>query len=316
MTRSIAQFMALVTLISTSFVLVTPANAQICYTYRTIDIPTPSGLQGMTHLEAINTAGLIVGHYANQEPPDGYTLKRQRSRLVVKNYRPVPGGPTFPRGINRLGDTVGMQLTASGAIGYFRRANGVVQTVTVPGASYAEALGTNSKRDVVGVFHILDPTTGFLGPMNGFWRYKGEYLTINAPESVFGTTLTGINVHQDIVGWYFPQDDTIHGLHIVDGVYATLDVPGALYTFLLDINDAGAIVGSHTQGEYGQGFLYQDGAFYPITPGVGEIHSEATGINNAGEIVGNYWAPDGLNFYGFVATPQATCATPAMAMAE
>ena len=317
MTRIIAQFIILVTLIGTSFGLVAPVTAQVCYTYRTIDIPTPSGLQGFTSLEAISPVGLIVGQYANQEPPDGYTLKRQRSLLVVKNYRPLRGGPTWPRGINRFGDTVGMQRTAPGVFtGYFRRANGVVQTVAVPGAFHTHALDTNSLRDVVGSFSVLDPATGFLGHANGFWRYKGQYLTINAPDGVFGTELTGINLHQDIVGWYMDALGVIHGLHIVDGVQAVINVPGAENTFVLDLNDAGAMVGMHAPSDaFGQGFLYQDGVFYPISPGVGEMHSEATGINNVGEIVGNYLSADGLT-HGFVATPTRGCTTPALAMAE
>ena len=297
-------------------VLTRPAHAQVCYTYKTFDIPTPSGQAGQTSFEGVNHGGVILGQYANQEPPDGYRVTRKANgSLVVSPYSPIAGHVSWPRGINAYRDTVGqVGVVAQPGVftGYVRKATGGVEILQVPGSVQAEALGVNRKRDVVGWFAAAD------GIVRGFWRYKGTYLVLEAPGATWITTLTGINLAQDITGWYMDAEGRIHGLHLVDGIPTTLDVPGAENTFVLDLNDAGAMVGLHAPSDaFGQGFLYQDGAFYPITPGVGEMHSEATGITNGGEIVGNYLAADGL-IRGFVATPQPACTTaPALvALAE
>ena len=297
--------------------LVSHVEAQPCYTYRVVDIPTPAGEMGQTSFEGINRAGVITGRYANQDPAGGYQLMRtgKKGKLSVTPMTNNGGLETWPRAINTQRDTAGMAFDPATRqwIGYVRRhlKNPTIQRVEVPGAARTEALGMNSLRDVVGVYHVRDEATGFLGPAQGFWRYWGEYLTINAPvPDGEGTELTGINLSQDIVGWYYDSTG-IHGLHIVDGVYATLDVPGAVATFLNALNDAGDIVGSYVMAidpygwvEVEQGFLYRAGEFFTIAPDVGETQSMAMGISATGEIVGNFIDAEG-RIHGYIATPAA-----------
>ena len=81
--------------------------------------------------------------------------------------------------------------------------------------------------------------------------------------------------------------------------YSPITVPGAIDTFVLGINDLGAIVGvynSATPG--GHGFLYSGGAFtlldYP-----GALGTYVSGINDAGQIVGIYYDQSEAD-HGFV----------------
>jgi uncharacterized membrane protein len=67
------------------------------------------------------------------------------------------------------------------------------------------------------------------------------------------------------------------------GVFTTLNVPGALGTFPVGINDAGQIVGGSSNGA----FLYSDGVYTVISiPGVNSNSIEPAGINDVGQIVG------------------------------
>lgn len=287
----------------------------LCYTYRAIEIPTPTGENGQTSLEAINHGGSILGRYANQEPPDGYTVVRKRAQLRVHPLpAPVPGDASWPRCMNAVRDVVG-QVGSNGQFVAFMHLteDGTTYTahlIDIPGAIASEALGINLARHVVGYYHDAE------GVAHGFLRTPDGHLqTIDAPEAVYGTWLAAINARLETVGWYMDAIGAIHGWQVIDGVDTTLDVPGAFYTFPNDINNKGDIVGLHTQGEYGSGFLYRGGAFYDICPPDADVlHCEATGINAAREIVGNVIRTDGLT-YGFVATPQPRC-SPAVALVE
>jgi hypothetical protein len=83
--------------------------------------------------------------------------------------------------------------------------------------------------------------------------------------------------------------------------YTTLDVPGAILTVAIAINDAGQIVGRYTVGGGDHGFLLDvDGSYTTLdVPGV--TGTQAWGINDNGQVVGQA-AADGRN-HGFLATP-------------
>jgi uncharacterized membrane protein len=94
-----------------------------------------------------------------------------------------------------------------------------------------------------------------------------------------------------------------HGFLYNDGVYTTLDVPGADATFAFGINDAGQITGNYSNASGNYGFVYSHGIFTTIE---GEPQSAAfggtlaSGINDAGQIVGYYSNASGN--HGFLAT--------------
>ena len=83
-----------------------------------------------------------------------------------------------------------------------------------------------------------------------------KFVAIDAPSSTF-TIATGINPNGDIVGIYGDASFNEHGFLLKDGVFKSIDVPGSL-------------VGVS-----------------------GTLQTEANGINGAGDIVGDYFAPLG-----------------------
>jgi probable HAF family extracellular repeat protein len=110
----------------------------------------------------------------------------------------------------------------------------------------------------------------------------------------------GINHSHVIVGWYADPINT-HGFIYKNGVFTTLDFPGADLTIAMGINGSGDVVGSYAlpaAPSDSHGFLLHQGVFTTIDfPG--STHTSVNGINKTGTIVGYY--PDAKsNTHGFV----------------
>jgi probable HAF family extracellular repeat protein len=70
--------------------------------------------------------------------------------------------------------------------------------------------------------------------------------------------------------------------------YTSFDVPGSTWTNAIDINHAGAIIGSFVDANgVNHGYLWSGGLFSPIDP-PGSVWTGTWGINAAGDIVGRY----------------------------
>jgi probable HAF family extracellular repeat protein len=107
-----------------------------------------------------------------------------------------------------------------------------------------------------------------------------------------------INNSNVIVGRYTDPDNT-HGFIYKNGVFTTVDFPGADSTEAKGINDSGDVVGIYSLPAGNRpGFLLHQGVFTTIDfPG--SAFTLVNGINNAGTIVGYY--PDAKsNTHGFV----------------
>src|SRR5262249_11051263 len=109
----------------------------------------------------------------------------------------------------------------------------------------------------------------------------GNYTTLDGP-SVANTRASGINASGQIVGYYSDATGQ-HGFLYDQGSYITLDAPGSNGipgTQAYGINASGQIVGSYVDAAgNGHGFLYDQGRYTTLDFG-------ASGINNAGQIVG------------------------------
>jgi probable HAF family extracellular repeat protein len=104
-----------------------------------------------------------------------------------------------------------------------------------------------------------------------------------------------------LVGSYTDADG-VHGFLLSGGVYSPIEMPGALATTPIGINDAGQIVGTFTAESGSRSFLFSGGHYTPLEI-PGSQADIARGINNAGQIVGDY--SDGFSgrSLGFLATP-------------
>ena len=86
-----------------------------------------------------------------------------------------------------------------------------------------------------------------------------------------------------------------------DYVFTTIDYPGAVFTDVRGLNNAGAIVGyASLDGTNNFGFLYSGGTFTPLPPAPGGLQVGGHGINDSGVIVGSAIPVDGSSSQGFV----------------
>jgi probable HAF family extracellular repeat protein len=122
---------------------------------------------------------------------------------------------------------------------------------------------------------------------------NAEYVftTLDVPGSIatYTETANGINAFGQIVGTYFNSGSGEHGFLYSGGNYLTIDVPGSgnSYTHANGINDSVQIVGHYSGSGKVYGFLY-DGGSYTTLNVPGSIQTIASGINNAGQVVGLY----------------------------
>lgn len=100
------------------------------------------------------------------------------------------------------------------------------------------------------------------------------------------TAAFSINNRGQILGTFEDAGRVGHGFLLDDGVFTTIDLPGAAFTEPTTINDRGQIVGLFADaGGVLHGFLLDEGAFTQIDfPGA--PNTIAGGINNRGQISG------------------------------
>jgi len=128
------------------------------------------------------------------------------------------------------------------------------------------------------------------------------FTTIDVP-GASATATTGINDLGQIVG-EFKDALGIHGfLRSSDGVFTTLDAPGAMHeTRAHGINDLGQIVGEFRDALGVHGFLRSpDGVFTTLDAPGAMNDTHARGMNDLGQIVGEFG--DALGVHGFLRSP-------------
>src|SRR5262249_8648735 len=104
-----------------------------------------------------------------------------------------------------------------------------------------------------------------------------------------------------------------HGFLLSQGVYTTLDVPGASLTVAEGINNAGVIVGAYFDAKGNEhGFVLSQGVYTTIDVPKSTATATATQINSInaqGQIVGFYLDVNGTE-HGFLGTPAQQTAQP------
>ena len=142
-----------------------------------------------------------------------------------------------------------------------------------------------------------------------------RFTTIDVP-GASSTTAWGINGARQIVGTFHNSTGT-HGFSYSGGSFTTIDGPGALgFTEAAGINDAGQVVGSFTDKTGTFGFLSSAGRLAtidgstaknagggacnlaPTGESAGQPLTGACGINDAGQVVGDFSESTGL--HGFL----------------
>jgi len=145
------------------------------------------------------------------------------------------------------------------------------------------AAAINASGDVVGSLRNAAGSHGFLlkrccstGP-----------IIIDHPDGA-NFTLTGINDHGQIVGYYRKEEsrpaiEASHAFLLERGVFTTIAYPRSRQTRIYGINNAGVMVGRAVRP--GGGFLYSQGEFTPIECPDGS-RANPRGINNKQQVAG------------------------------
>ena len=203
-------------------------------------------------------------------------------------------------GTNDRGEFAGYYVDADGNPHGFRRdRKGRFTTIDAPGASFTFPLDVNERGQVVGYYFAPGDE------VHGFSWTRGVFTVFDPPGAVV-TEAFGINNRGDIVGFYGDAGGAVHGFVLRKGSFRTIDVPGATGSGALDINDRGEIVGAYAdaQGKT-HGFRLSKGVFNTIDPpgavdvpgSPGFAATAPFGINNRGQIVGQYADAEGLHAY-------------------
>jgi uncharacterized membrane protein len=202
---------------------------------------------------------------------------------------------------------VGYYLDACGTLhGFLRDKKGVFTTIDHPEGPLGTAtFDINNCGQIVGVYAEAEPSG------HGFLLDRGVFTTIDPP----GTSLTealGINGRGQIVGFYLDAERTIHGFlrdrgrgaRRDQGVFTTIDLPGALATTADDINNRGQIVGVYSEVsntrplDAPRAYLLDDGAF-TLIDAFGADNTQIGRFNDRGELVGAYFDAGGPT-HGFL----------------
>ncbi len=216
-------------------------------------------------LLGINNAGEIAGYFgsgtpAATHPNKGYTIQQSYSQASFTNENFPNSAQTQVTGLNSFGLTVGFQVDAAGNNLGFVDQNGTFTSV-------------------------LDPNLP-----------AGSVAAGTAFEQLLGVNDSGM-----AVGFYNDAGGNAHGFeyNIADGAFAEIDVAGATATTVTGINNAGVLSGFDVVGGVTEGFIDNAGTITQLTGPAGATFTQALGLNNEGQVVGDYMDANG-NTHGFV----------------
>jgi hypothetical protein len=166
-----------------------------------------------------------------------------------------------------------------------------------PGAAQTQVIGINTAGDTVGFY--LDQQ----GVTHGFQRVGGVFSTIDAPGTAFNQLL-GLNDNGQNTGYSStdPAGATLQrafvekggSFNYIDGFLPT----GTLNNQATDINNEGVISGFYMTASVTDGFLL-NGTTLTTLRFPGSSFTQALGLNNEGQVVGDYVDGNGV-MHGFL----------------
>ena len=174
----------------------------------------------------------------------------------------------------------------------------VITTFDYPGTGNSSLpQKINERGDVVGEF--IDST----GVTRGFVRFSdGSFSApiVDPNDTVGFTEGRGINNSRTVAGDYATSDGTLHSFFLSGGTFTEYDVPGAVQTNLLSINDAGDFTGGFDPDGSGvfQAFVSVGGTLTSFSvPGAASTF--AYEINNSKHLAVGYFIDGSGILHGY-----------------
>ena len=263
-------------------------------TYTQIDVP------GSTQTQAygIDTAADVVGYYEDTSGAfHGFLLSGGAYTTI--DY---PGqSETFLSAINDRGQIVGEYFAGFNGGFLYNIAQQHFTNLAFPNSSGVAPYGINNAGTIVGNIYFNQSGKP---PNVGFEFSNGSYQPV-IKGGFTASYIRGINNSGEAVGGVFKNGYLRlflleQGKLIPLEIHAPNPAPQA-------INNSGAIVGEYNPTETTEeGFPYQNDVFQPLVfPG--SIQTAATGINDLGEVVGQF-TDSSSSIHGFTWTPPADAA--------
>jgi uncharacterized membrane protein len=117
------------------------------------------------------------------------------------------------------------------------------------------------------------------------FEYTGKKSLNGAPPGCINSVAYFVGNDGTIGGTYTDASKVSHGFILQNGVYTTLDYPGAQFSSPVGISESGEIVGNYGVNGTGGGYVYVNSKFYTISvPGYTLTH--INGVNSSGTIAG------------------------------
>jgi hypothetical protein len=304
-----------------------------------VNFAAMQNIPSFTNLLGINDKGLIAGFYGSGnagDPNQGFLLTLPSTftpeEFPASSQNPVTAAQVLQTqltGLNDKGIVVGYFYNTNNGIpvdnqfGFFEK-NGVFTEVNNPNTpglfgNPPPNSGVLIENQLIGV-NDHDIAVGFYNDASGDshgYTYDiktGKFsANIDDPNALNGggsTVTAAINNKGTIVGFYTDTGPTtaagavIQGFLDKNGVFTTVDAPGATETELLGLNDHGIAVGFDIVNGVTHGIIYntKTGTFITLDDPNASGSTIFNGINDKGDVVGFYTDAAG-NTHGLLATP-------------
>lgn len=298
-----ALLIALLIAFTSGFAWTASAIAGNSVQFQSFDVPGANQSQFL-FVPAINDEGVVAGSYAT---PSGATVGFIRSRdgkfetmLMDPNDNE---GSTVLRSINDEGMIAGF-YGVSIAHGFLHLDNRFIP-FDVPGAAGGTVLrGNNIFGDLSGSFSTsstADPI-GFIAPRHG------KLISFRHPDpQATGIVVGKINDWRAVTGYYTDGTGKLRGfVRWPNGTFSDVSFPGADATLAYGINDCAIVAGYYVVGDASHGFFGTPGNLQSFDLPAAVV-TRARGINNRGQLVGEYVDSNGVR-HAYVTAPISAAA--------
>jgi YVTN family beta-propeller protein len=241
------------------------------------DFPTAD----FTDAYQINDVGHVVGQYATNFPIHGFVLTGSMgltgmpSPCQFLSFDYPDSQASGARGINRTG-----QITGIFRISGNPARHGFLATPKA-GANPASNTQCLASSGPAANRHIDFKSFDFPGAIN--------------------TQATAITPSGLIVGRYNSPDGVQHGFTLRNGLYSSVDGPGASFTDLAWVNARGDMVGSFNDSRGSHAYVLSRGSFKTIDSPIGALPFIAGfGLSNGGDVVGVLFGDNFFQGRGYI----------------